>query len=97
MTDEVLASNPMAQRNREITQQTPAPGRCLITSSGGPGKDPSGSEKREIMHATGTENIADAFALDVRVVTDISPDVPTPCQTDDGCANTCASACTSNA
>jgi len=49
------------------------------------------------MHATGTENIADAFALDVRVVTDISPDVPTPCQTDDGCANTCASACTSNA
>lgn len=50
------------------------------------------------MYATGTENTGDAFALDVRVVTDISPgDAPVACGTDDGCAPTCASACTSNA
>ncbi|WP_414710894.1 FxLD family lanthipeptide [Pseudonocardia sp.] len=38
-----------------------------------------------------------AFELDVCVVSDVGFDVATPCQTDDGCANTCASACTSNA
>jgi FxLD family lantipeptide len=38
----------------------------------------------------------DIFALDVRVVTDIGPGVPTPCNTDDGCATTCASSCASN-
>ncbi|MGH4014492.1 MAG: FxLD family lanthipeptide [Pseudonocardiaceae bacterium] len=50
------------------------------------------------MNATGTENTVDAFALDVRVVTDVSPgNAPAPCGTDDGCAPTCASACNSNA
>jgi len=47
------------------------------------------------MLATDTE---DVFALDVHVITDISPagDVAaTPCGTNDGCAPTCASACTS--
>lgn len=37
----------------------------------------------------------DVFALDVRVVVDISPDVAMACNTDDGCEPTCASACTS--
>lgn len=46
------------------------------------------------MHETATE---DVFALDVRVVTDISLDAAVPCNTDDGCPPTCASACTSNA
>lgn len=48
------------------------------------------------MYAAGTENTGDAFALDVRVVTDISPgDAAAPCGTDDGCDPTCASACVS--
>lgn len=38
----------------------------------------------------------DPFALDVQVVTDTRPgEVDAPCQTDDGCGHTCASACTS--
>lgn len=45
------------------------------------------------MLATDTD---DAFALDVRVVTEIGPDVSTPCNTGDGCAPTCASSCASN-
>ncbi len=50
------------------------------------------------MYATATENTVDAFALDVRVVTDVSPDdAPAACGTDNGCDPTCASACTSNA
>lgn len=45
------------------------------------------------MLATDTE---DPFALDVRVVTDISPgDAVAPCDTNDGCAPTCASSCIS--
>lgn len=41
----------------------------------------------------------DVFALDVRIVTDISPgsSLVAPCNTDDGCAATCASSCASNA
>jgi FxLD family lantipeptide len=57
--------------------------------------------------ATGTEHVIapdmrnvteDVFALDVRIVTDISPgsDAAAPCNTDDGCAATCASSCVSN-
>lgn len=47
------------------------------------------------MHATDT--IEDPFALDVQVVTDVQDGgVAAPCQTDDGCGSTCASACTSN-
>jgi FxLD family lantipeptide len=42
-------------------------------------------------------SVEDAFELDVRVVSDASFDGAIPCQTDDGCANTCASACASNA
>lgn len=40
----------------------------------------------------------DVFALDVRVVTDsrTASDVAVPCNTDDGCAATCASSCASN-
>lgn len=39
---------------------------------------------------------ADLFVLDVQVVTDIQPDrADAPCDTNDGCAKTCASACTS--
>jgi FxLD family lantipeptide len=38
----------------------------------------------------------DAFALDVVVVTDVRPGgVAAPCNTDDGCAPTCASSCVS--
>ncbi|MGH3936856.1 MAG: FxLD family lanthipeptide [Pseudonocardiaceae bacterium] len=34
---------------------------------------------------------------ELRVVTDVSPgDVAAPCNTDDGCGSTCASACASN-
>lgn len=45
------------------------------------------------MQATDTE---DVFALDLRVVTDASPDTPVACATDDGCDPTCASACSSD-
>jgi FxLD family lantipeptide len=42
--------------------------------------------------------LTDPFVLDVRVVTDIhASEVIAPCETDDGCGSTCASACTSNA
>ena len=45
------------------------------------------------MLATDTE---DASALDVRVITDISPgDATAACTTDDGCEPSCASACVS--
>jgi FxLD family lantipeptide len=45
------------------------------------------------MLATDTE---DAFALDVRVITDIRPgDAAAACITDDGCEPSCASACVS--
>lgn len=41
--------------------------------------------------------VEDPFALDVHVVTDVQPgEVAAPCQTDDGCGHTCASACTSD-
>jgi FxLD family lantipeptide len=51
------------------------------------------------MQATATDTaVIDAeFDLDLRVVTDIEPGVAAPCGTDDGCAPTCASSCTSNA
>lgn len=45
-----------------------------------------------------TNVVQDAFVLDVRVVTDVSPgDGAAPCGggTDDGCDPTCASACVS--
>lgn len=45
-----------------------------------------------------TNTVEDAFALDVRVVTDVSPgNGPAPCGdgTSDGCDPTCASACVS--
>jgi FxLD family lantipeptide len=35
------------------------------------------------------------FELDVRVVTDLMPQANTGCNTEDGCAPTCASSCTS--
>jgi FxLD family lantipeptide len=35
------------------------------------------------------------FDLDVRVVTDLVPQANTGCATEDGCAPTCASSCTS--
>ncbi len=39
----------------------------------------------------------DPFALDVQVVTDISPgEAAAPCGTDDGCEATCASSCVSD-
>ncbi|KWX00764.1 hypothetical protein LI90_1787 [Carbonactinospora thermoautotrophica] len=48
------------------------------------------------MPTLGIENTVDAFALDVRVITDVSPeDAAAPCGTDDGCAPTCASSCNS--
>jgi len=48
-----------------------------------------------IMSATITE---DAFTLDVHVITDVvSGGDAVPCGTNDGCAPTCASSCTSNA
>lgn len=38
------------------------------------------------------------FAFDVQVVTDLRPGEPAPgCDTSNGCASTCASACASNA
>ncbi len=38
----------------------------------------------------------DDFVLDVQVVIDVTPgQTVAPCGTDDGCAPTCASACTS--
>jgi FxLD family lantipeptide len=38
----------------------------------------------------------DDFVLDVQVVIDVAPSsAVAPCGTDDGCAPTCASACTS--
>jgi FxLD family lantipeptide len=40
--------------------------------------------------------LSDEFDLDVRVVTDLIADAA-PCDTNDGCAGSCASACTSNA
>ncbi len=49
------------------------------------------------MYTTATENAEDAFDLDVHIITDVqSGDVAAACQTDDGCENTCASACASN-
>lgn len=49
------------------------------------------------MYATATDHAEDAFWLDVHVITDVqSGDVAAACQTDDGCAHTCASACASN-
>lgn len=36
------------------------------------------------------------FELDVRVVTDVVPQANAGCNTEDGCATTCASSCTSN-
>ncbi|MEE1931018.1 FxLD family lanthipeptide [Streptomyces sp. TRM 70351] len=43
-----------------------------------------------------TENIEDAFALEVHVVSEVRRDLmPTACDTNDGCKPTCASACTS--
>lgn len=45
---------------------------------------------------TDAESTKDAFVLDVRVVTyNGSEDDEPPCETDDGCAPTCASACAS--
>ncbi len=47
------------------------------------------------MPVTETE---DPFALDVQMVTEVQPgEADAACQTDDGCGNTCTSACTSNA
>lgn len=47
--------------------------------------------------SVGTDD-EDAFALDLRVVVDVSTvsDAAVPCGTDDGCAATCASSCVSN-
>ncbi|MER5647365.1 FxLD family lanthipeptide [Streptosporangium sp. NPDC002524] len=39
----------------------------------------------------------DLFALDLRVIVDVGSGSPVaPCNTEDGCAPTCASSCTSN-
>jgi FxLD family lantipeptide len=46
---------------------------------------------------TNTAVIDDAFELDLHIVIDNEPGVAAPCGTDDGCAPTCASSCTSNA
>jgi len=41
--------------------------------------------------------VTDPLDLDVQVVIDVQGgDVAAPCQTDDGCGHTCASACNSN-
>jgi FxLD family lantipeptide len=48
------------------------------------------------MNGTTIETGADPFALDVQVVVDVLPgDVTQGCNTDDGCATTCASSCAS--
>lgn len=40
---------------------------------------------------------ADMFELDVQVITDVEPgELVAGCNTDDGCASTCASSCVSN-
>ncbi|WP_418155968.1 FxLD family lanthipeptide [Actinoalloteichus caeruleus] len=42
-------------------------------------------------------NTLDDFDLDVTIATDMGTGDPAPaCNTDDGCAPTCASSCTSN-
>lgn len=47
--------------------------------------------------AAGTDG-DDIFALDLRIVVDVSAgsDAAVPCGTNDGCAATCASSCVSN-
>lgn len=42
-----------------------------------------------------TATIEPEFDLDIQVVTDTEPEMTGRCGTNDGCAPTCASACTS--
>lgn len=68
---------------------------------------PITTTRKKVMLTTDTKAVValdgrltseDVFALDVRVVTDsrTAGDVAVPCNTDDGCAATCASSCASN-
>jgi FxLD family lantipeptide len=44
-----------------------------------------------------TAVLDEEFDLDVRVIADAGPEEAIACNTDDGCAPTCASSCNSNA
>jgi FxLD family lantipeptide len=48
--------------------------------------------------ATATDVVEDAFVLDVQVISNVpgGASAAIPCATDDGCATTCASSCSSN-
>jgi FxLD family lantipeptide len=49
-------------------------------------------------HHPGDTTCDAEFDLDLRIVTDVEPGAgAAPCGTNDGCAPTCASSCTSNA
>lgn len=53
-----------------------------------------------VMSSVGTvaapTTVDDVFALNVRVVADVGRGAKDPCTTNDGCAPSCASSCTSN-